>query len=1099
MISSQPAIVTAAQSPRGSLARLFNVLPGEGRLVILLGVFAFAMTLSGVVTQAAGFGLFLGAFGSQDLPFVYMGTALAATLVAFAYLRLAGRLPLGRLLAIDAGFLVVGSVALRLGLIGSPPRWLLFFLPIWFQVVINLAFLAIWALAGRVFDVQQGKRVFGLVNAGYWLAWVVGGFLVPFLVTALGIANLLAAAALAALIGLGVELLIVRLYPSQLNVPVERTASGPTLADRDSGARRYVRLIFALTVCLWVGLFVIDNLFYNRAVLQFPRADRLASVVGVLGGAGGIVALCVSTVVTRPFMSRYGIRAALLIMPVLVSTIVAGLAAVSVLGGPLTAQFDLAALAKLLNVALTFSVQVTAIIILYQPLSPLRRVQVQTMADGIVQPLAIGLTGVLLLLFRVVFAVGPVFLSCFFLVLVGIWIPTVLALVRQYPHALARALARRRLAELPPLDEESVALLRRELESPYPDAVLYALRLLVGVPGGLSGDVVIPLLEHPSAAVREEALREIERVRLQEARSAVARRVTADPAAEVRGAAARVLVALDGALTTGSGTTGYLPHCDEDVRYGAMLGLARHGGVGGAETVLREVNVLAASADPALRILATRLLGELDLAVPSNELSVLMRDGDAGVRRAAVKAIGRRKDGEQWPEVVAALADPTIRAEATDALLSGGDDALQAIGTALAEGANRDVLLRLIRIAGRIGGERAIELLFPLIAVPDAHMRTQALAGLSACGFVAGTRSPAVRQQIAVELGRAGAALKLQTDLGSHEPFVALTEALEDSVRGSAERVLYLLSFLYDSAAMLRVRDALRSGSERSRAYALELLETLLPTETRSPVLSLVRHLSPGIAPRDVEGQAGRMVSAEDTLLAILSDRSGAYEPWVVACALYTVGLLRADRCRHAVAHAIDSADSLVREMACWALTRIEPGSRAPLDSSLYSGGGHGAMLSTIEKAIILKTAGIFAETPDSLLAEVAAVVEEVEIPAGCPIVEKGEPGDGMYILVSGKVRVHDGDYTLSELGPRAVFGEMAVLTREPRSASVTALDDAYLLRLPQEPFYEIMADRADVARAIIHVISERLRVRSEEVARLSARVEELERAANAV
>ena len=144
-------------------------------------------------------------------------------------------------------------------------------------------------------------------------------------------------------------------------------------------------------------------------------------------------------------------------------------------------------------------------------------------------------------------------------------------------------------------------------------------------------------------------------------------------------------------------------------------------------------------------------------------------------------------------------------------------------------------------------------------------------------------------------------------------------------------------------------------------------------------------------------------------------------------------------------------------------------------------------MLTTIEKVILLKDAELFAETPDELLAEVAGLLTEVELPAGEAVFNKGESGDSLYIVVSGRVRVHDGDYTLNVLGESEVFGEMALLEPEPRMAGVTAETDALLLRLDGEPFFELLDTRSEVARGIIRVLSRRLRQRAQEVAALRA------------
>jgi CRP-like cAMP-binding protein len=133
-------------------------------------------------------------------------------------------------------------------------------------------------------------------------------------------------------------------------------------------------------------------------------------------------------------------------------------------------------------------------------------------------------------------------------------------------------------------------------------------------------------------------------------------------------------------------------------------------------------------------------------------------------------------------------------------------------------------------------------------------------------------------------------------------------------------------------------------------------------------------------------------------------------------------------------------------------------------------------MLLTIEKVIILKSVSIFAETPEEVLADVALILDECTFEPGEPIIQKGEMGQSMYIIVEGKVRVHDGDRTIALLGTRDVFGELAALDPEPRSATVTAEVETHVFKLRYDVLYELMSDHIDVARGIIRVLCQRLR-----------------------
>ena len=133
-------------------------------------------------------------------------------------------------------------------------------------------------------------------------------------------------------------------------------------------------------------------------------------------------------------------------------------------------------------------------------------------------------------------------------------------------------------------------------------------------------------------------------------------------------------------------------------------------------------------------------------------------------------------------------------------------------------------------------------------------------------------------------------------------------------------------------------------------------------------------------------------------------------------------------------------------------------------------------MLLTIEKVLVLKSVSIFSEIPDDVLAIVANALKEADFSTGEVVFEEGDIGSCMYIIVEGKVRIHDEERTIAELGPREVFGDMAVLDAEPRSASATAEEDSKLLQLGQDVFYELMSDHVAIVRGVSRLLSQRLR-----------------------
>jgi CRP-like cAMP-binding protein len=133
-------------------------------------------------------------------------------------------------------------------------------------------------------------------------------------------------------------------------------------------------------------------------------------------------------------------------------------------------------------------------------------------------------------------------------------------------------------------------------------------------------------------------------------------------------------------------------------------------------------------------------------------------------------------------------------------------------------------------------------------------------------------------------------------------------------------------------------------------------------------------------------------------------------------------------------------------------------------------------MYTTTEKILFLKGVSLFAEVPGEDLVALARSAEVVHAAAGKPVVREGEIGDALYVLLTGAARVERAGRELARLARGECFGEMAVLDREPRSATVIATEASQMLRIAQDDFYEILADHAEIAEGILRVLTHRLR-----------------------
>lgn len=134
-------------------------------------------------------------------------------------------------------------------------------------------------------------------------------------------------------------------------------------------------------------------------------------------------------------------------------------------------------------------------------------------------------------------------------------------------------------------------------------------------------------------------------------------------------------------------------------------------------------------------------------------------------------------------------------------------------------------------------------------------------------------------------------------------------------------------------------------------------------------------------------------------------------------------------------------------------------------------------MLMTLEKALLLRDVRIFADTPDHSLAGIASVMDEILVQPREMIIEQGEWGTSMFVVVKGKVHVLVGDKVVAELGAGQVFGELAALDPEPRTATIMASDEeVHLLRLEREDLFDLMTEQVEVAYGIVRFLCSRYR-----------------------
>jgi HEAT repeat protein len=876
---------------RERLGRWLGVKPGEGRRVVLSGLYVACVAGAFLLAKPVRNALFLEQYGPYRLVYVYVGVPLVLSVWLPGHRLLAARLgPRRAIVATLVGF-ACAAAAFWGGFRLRPTGWLPALFYVWVNAFGVVALVQAWGLIGTLFDTRQAKRLFGLIGAGASLGAVAGGVMATTLVRPLGgsVNLLLVLAGLLALAAVCVTQLQREGSAGTLATP-ERWSARETLreAARTPYLRRIAAMVFVATVMTqWVGF----QLSLVAAERFGADADRLTTFFGRFNVALGLAALATQLVVTSRLLRRYGIGPALLVLPIALGT---GALAVLLVPGFWSVVF-LAALDQ----GLRFSVDKAGYELLYLPLGAARRSPIRAAVDIVGNRLADAAGGVALGVMMQPWALGrePAHVltgtAAASLALVGVWLLLATRLRRDYLETIRQGIHRHRLEAEGPLRRppalggagraEAVA----QLSSTVPEVLAGALDLLARDPVIPVPPALYRLVDHASPGVRRRAIACLaaadDRVGLPRVEARLE-----DPDAEVRAAALVYLARTQGVdpleAIDKMGSAGEAAAVDPWACQAAIVAfLARPGPTENREAARTLVaTMIARSASAAVSALGA--LGDTVVPIARD----LLRDtaSPSDVRR-------------EIPRVLAAVGSAAAQAVLLDGLLEG-DPMLRS---------------RIVAALNKVGDRR-----------PDLRADPAAIETLLLAEILGHYRSYQV-------LGA----------LGTLPPDAPVVTALSHAMERELERMFRLLGLLARQDDFHSAYLGVRSHDPGIRANAAEWLEHALPPAFGRLLLPLV---DPTVGRAERIALANRLLgvpvsSVEQALATLLAGE----DSWLKVCAAYAAGALELDELRAELVRWADDPEPQVREAVRAALRRLafasavtDQSGAAAVDAHAYAG-----------------------------------------------------------------------------------------------------------------------------------------------------------------
>jgi len=126
-------------------------------------------------------------------------------------------------------------------------------------------------------------------------------------------------------------------------------------------------------------------------------------------------------------------------------------------------------------------------------------------------------------------------------------------------------------------------------------------------------------------------------------------------------------------------------------------------------------------------------------------------------------------------------------------------------------------------------------------------------------------------------------------------------------------------------------------------------------------------------------------------------------------------------------------------------------------------------------KVELLKKVPLFARLNKRALQDVAHIADEIDLPAGKEMATEGDRGREFVVLLEGEAQVTKGGKRINTMKNGDFFGEIALVTKMPRTASVTATTDVHVLVITERAFDALVKKSPEVARGVAEALAERV------------------------
>ncbi|HEY5689214.1 MAG TPA: hypothetical protein VIS27_12995 [Yeosuana sp.] len=409
------------------LLKAFDLKEEELTKTLLLQLNIFIIITTLLIIKPTINSLFLSELTSNALPLGYVLTAIMAIFGSYFYDRALEKYALNiiidRTLIGSVISLILFAIAFKFDLANG---FLLYIPYIWVAIFGLLTASQFWILANLVYNVREAKRVFGFIGAGAIGGGIFGGYLTSLLTTVLYSEDLLFVAAVLLVFCIPITRYIwkheiVKLNPFQVSIRTTPQGESPFRLIKQSKLLSHIAIVIGISVLIAK---LVDYQYSDYASRLIQDQDRLTSFFGFWFSTLSVLSLLIQLFLTKRIVGTFGVGKSLLWLP---SGILIGSILLLIIP-----QLWVIIFIKIVDGSLKQSVNKAATELLSIPIPIDIKKKTKTFTDVVVDSIATGLAGFILIFFINGLDIASTYISLIIIILISVWLYFIYHLRNEY-------------------------------------------------------------------------------------------------------------------------------------------------------------------------------------------------------------------------------------------------------------------------------------------------------------------------------------------------------------------------------------------------------------------------------------------------------------------------------------------------------------------------------------------------------------------------------------------------------------------------------------------------------------------------------------------